>query len=145
MEKQPISKGPQGLARRLCAISGQSGLERTWMARRAVGRYERGMATLITPALVCALRPHGEHGAIARLLTPGHGLLAGYVRGGRSRRFRPVLLTGTAVKVEFRPRTQEQLVGRTVQLSHTRASPLAGPVQGARTPLARSAHPAPPP
>src|SRR3546814_4426136 len=77
------------------------------MARRAVGRYERGMATLITPALVCALRPHGEHGAIARLLTPGHGLLAGYVRGGRSRRLRPVLLPGNAVKAEFRARTAE--------------------------------------
>src|SRR3546814_15067728 len=83
------------------------------------------MATRITPALVCALRPHGDHGAIARLLTPGHGLLAGYVRGGRSRRLRPVLLPGNAVKAEFRARTEEQLAGLTVELEHSRAPLLA--------------------
>ncbi|KER35109.1 DNA repair protein RecO [Sphingobium indicum] len=89
------------------------------------------MATLITPALVCALRPHGEHGAIARLLTPGHGLLAGYVRGGRSRRLRPVLLPGNAVKAEFRARTEEQLAGLTVELEHSRAPLLAEPLPAA--------------
>ena len=29
-----------------------------------------------TPAIVCALRSHGEHGAIVRLMTPDHGLQA---------------------------------------------------------------------
>src|SRR3546814_19481665 len=124
MEKQPISKGPQGLARRLCAISGQSGLERTWMARRAVGRYERGMATLITPALVCALRPHGEHGAIARLLTPGQGLLAGHVPGGSSRRVRPLLFPGHAVTAAFRARTEQEHAGLTIALEASRAHQL---------------------
>ncbi|PJG46960.1 DNA repair protein RecO [Sphingobium sp. LB126] len=83
------------------------------------------MASLITPALVCALRGHGEHGAIARLLTPDHGLLAGYVRGGRSRQLRPVLLPGNAVRAEFRARTEEQLAGLTVELAHSRAPLLA--------------------
>jgi len=80
---------------------------------------------LVTPAIVCALRSHGEHGAIARLLTPEHGLLAGYVRGGRSRTIRPVLLPGNAVKAEFRARTEDQLAGLTVEMEHSRAPLLA--------------------
>ncbi|WP_375196224.1 DNA repair protein RecO [Sphingobium sp.] len=89
------------------------------------------MATLISPAIVCALRAHGEHGAIARLMTPDHGLLAGYVRGGRSRALRPVLLPGNAVKAEFRARTEEQLAGLTVELDHSRAPLLAEPLPAA--------------
>jgi len=83
------------------------------------------MPSLATPAIVCAVRQHGEHGAIARLLTPDHGLLAGYVRGGRSRAARPVLLPGNAVMAEFRARTDDQLAGLTVELAHSRA-PLHG-------------------
>ena len=52
---------------------------------------------LETPALVLGVLPHGEHGAVVRFLTPGHGLLSGYVRGGRSRRLRPVLAIGNDV------------------------------------------------
>ncbi|HKY82447.1 MAG TPA: DNA repair protein RecO [Sphingobium sp.] len=89
------------------------------------------MATLITPALVCAVRTHGEHGAIARLLTADHGLLPGYVRGGRSRALRPVLLPGNVVKAEFRARTEEQLAGLTVELEHSRAPLLAEPLPAA--------------
>lgn len=89
------------------------------------------MATLITSAIVCALRHHGEHGAIARLLTPAHGLVAGYVRGARSRALRPVLLPGNQVKAEFRARTDEQLASLTVELSHSRAPLLAEPLPAA--------------
>jgi DNA repair protein RecO (recombination protein O) len=89
------------------------------------------MATLITPAIMCALRAHGEHGAVARLMTPDHGLLAGYVRGGRSRALRPVLLPGNAVKAEFRARTQEQLAGLAVELDHSRAPLLTEPLPAA--------------
>lgn len=89
------------------------------------------MAVLITPALVCGVRAHGEHGAIARLLTPDHGLVAGYVRGGRSRALRPVLLPGNSVKAEFRARTEEQLAGLTVELDHSRAPLLTEPLPAA--------------
>lgn len=89
------------------------------------------MPALITPALVCAARHHGEHGAIARLLTPHHGLLAGYVRGGRSRAMRPVLLPGNAVKAEFRARTEEQLAGLSLELEHSRAPLLSEPLPAA--------------
>lgn len=86
------------------------------------------MPSLTTTAIVCAVRHHGEHGAIARLLTPDHGLLPGYVRGGRSRALRPVLLPGNIVKADFRARTEDQLAGLTVELAQSRAPLLAEPL-----------------
>lgn len=59
------------------------------------------------------------------MLTPDNGLMAGYVRGARSRALRPVLLPGNLVKAEFRARTDEQLPGLTVELGHSRAPLLA--------------------
>jgi DNA repair protein RecO (recombination protein O) len=78
-----------------------------------------------TQAIVCGVRQHGEHGTIARLLTPADGLRAGYVRGGRSRRMRPVLLAGNIVQADYRARTDEQLPALTVELVESRA-PLHG-------------------
>lgn len=83
------------------------------------------------PALVLAVRSHGEHGAILRALTPAAGLQAGYVRGGRSRRLRPILLPGNLVEAEFRARTEEQLAAATVELAHSRAPLLAEPLPAA--------------
>ncbi|HEU0098204.1 MAG TPA: DNA repair protein RecO [Allosphingosinicella sp.] len=80
---------------------------------------------LLTPAIICAVRPHGEHGAIVRALTPGDGIQAGFVRGGRSRRLRPILLPGNLVQAEYRARTEEQLAQLSVELASSRA-PLLG-------------------
>jgi DNA repair protein RecO (recombination protein O) len=74
-----------------------------------------------TQAIICAVRPHGEHGAIVRALTPNDGLQPGYVRGGRSRRLRPILSPGNLVQAEFRARTDEQLAHLTVELVASRA------------------------
>ena len=60
-------------------------------------------------AIVCALRNHGEHGAIVRLMTSEQGLIAAYVRGARGRRMRPVLMAGNVV--------QTQLAGGQVAIS----------------------------
>jgi DNA repair protein RecO (recombination protein O) len=86
---------------------------------------------LITPAIVCAVRPHGEHGAIVRALTPEAGLQAGFVRGGRSRRLRPVLLPGNKVEAEYRARTDEQLPQLSVELAESRGALLAEPLPAA--------------
>lgn len=83
---------------------------------------------LETDAIVVAVRAHGEHGAIVRALTPGEGIRAGYVRGGRSRRLRPVLMPGNFVHAEFRARTEEQLAHLTVELVHSRAFLLSEPL-----------------
>jgi len=77
---------------------------------------------LETPAIVCALLAHGEHGAVVRFLTPGNGLVAGYVRGGRSRKFRPVLQPGNSVALTLNARVDTQLAAATVELTHARAA-----------------------
>ena len=61
------------------------------------------------PAIILSTRSHGEHGAIVRALTEDYGLQAGYVRGGTSRRLRPVLQPGNLIEGEWRARTGEQL------------------------------------
>ncbi len=82
-------------------------------------------------AIICAVRVHGEHGAIVRALTPDDGLLAGYVRGGRSRRLRPVLVPGNLVRADYRARTTEQLPALTVELTESRAGMLSEPLPAA--------------
>lgn len=77
------------------------------------------------------MRAHGEHGAILRALTPEAGLVAGYVRGGRSRRLRPILMPGNLIALELRARTEEQLGGATVELLESRAPLLGEPLAAA--------------
>ncbi len=84
-----------------------------------------------TQAIICAVRAHGEHGAIVRALTPADGLQAGYVRGGKSRRLRPVLMAGNLVQADYRARTDEQLAFLSVELVHSRASFLSEPLAAA--------------
>lgn len=84
-----------------------------------------------SPAIICGLRTHGEHGAIVRMLTPDHGLVAGYVRGGRGRRMRPVLIAGNAVAARLRSRSDTQLPQATVELTHSRAGLLSEPLPAA--------------
>lgn len=83
---------------------------------------------LSTEAIIVAVRPHGEHGAIVRALTPTDGVQAGYVRGGRSRRLRPVLLPGNTIAAEYRSRTHEQLAHLSAELTHSRAHLLGEPL-----------------
>ncbi|MGB3848100.1 MAG: DNA repair protein RecO [Sphingopyxis sp.] len=89
------------------------------------------MASLSAEAIVCAVRAHGEHGAILRALTREAGLVAGYVRGGRSRRLRPILMPGNRIALELRARTEEQLAGATAELLESRAPLLAEPLPAA--------------
>lgn len=86
---------------------------------------------LSAPAIVVAVLPHGEHGAVVRALTSEDGVRPGYVRGGRSRRLRPVLMPGNAVLGEWRARTDEQLAALTVELVHSRAPLHAEPLPAA--------------
>lgn len=84
-----------------------------------------------TPAIVCALRNHGEHGAIVRLMTPDNGLQAAYVRGARGRRMRPVLIAGNVVEAQLSARTETQLPQAMVELVHSRAALLSEPLPAA--------------
>ncbi|MDK2759538.1 MAG: DNA repair protein RecO [Blastomonas fulva] len=89
------------------------------------------MPVIRTPAIVCTVRKHGEHGAVARLFTPEHGLQAGYVQGGRSTAMRPVLMPANLVTAELRSRLPDQLASLTVELSTSRAPYYAEPLAAA--------------
>ena len=83
------------------------------------------------PAIVLALRTHGEHGAVVRLLTEAHGLQAAYVRGARGRRMRPVLIPGNLVEAQLSARTETQLPQATLELTHSRGPLLTEPLPAA--------------
>jgi DNA repair protein RecO (recombination protein O) len=61
-------------------------------------------------------------------MTPDDGVQHGYVRGGRSRALRPVLIPGNVVVADFRARTEEQLAQLGVEMVHSRAPLLAEPL-----------------
>ena len=82
-------------------------------------------------AIVCALRIHGEHGAIVRLMTPDQGLVAAYVRGARGKRMRPVLMAGNLVQAQLAARTEAQLPQATMELVHSRGQLLSEPLPAA--------------
>ncbi|NNC36774.1 MAG: DNA repair protein RecO [Hyphomonadaceae bacterium] len=58
---------------------------------------------------ILAVKPHGETSAIINILTKTRGRHAGLVRGGRSRRLRPVLQPGNKVTARWQARLSEHL------------------------------------
>jgi DNA repair protein RecO (recombination protein O) len=82
-------------------------------------------------ALLCATRAHGEHGAVVRVLTAEHGMLAAYVAGARGRELRPVLIPGNTVAVDLRARGGTELPTARVELVASRAPWLAEPLPAA--------------
>ncbi len=58
---------------------------------------------------ILSARPHGETSAIINVFTKEQGRHAGIVRGGRSRRMRPVLQAGNQVTVNWNARLSEHL------------------------------------
>jgi DNA repair protein RecO (recombination protein O) len=91
----------------------------------------RTMTSLLATAIICSVRPHGEHGAVVRALTAQSGLLPGYVQGGRATHLRPVLIPGNSVRAIFRARTADQLASLAVELEHSRAPLLGEPLPAA--------------
>ena len=59
--------------------------------------------------IVLGVRRHGESSAIVELLTRGHGRHLGLVRGGASKRMRPMLQPGNSVRAVWRARLDEHL------------------------------------
>jgi DNA repair protein RecO (recombination protein O) len=72
--------------------------------------------------IVVARRALGETSVVLELLTREHGRHAGLVRGGRSRRLRPVLQLGNVVAATWRGRLAEHLGTLTVELDKPYAS-----------------------
>jgi DNA repair protein RecO (recombination protein O) len=60
-------------------------------------------------AIILNCKAHGESSAIVEVLSREHGRCLGLVRGGRSRRLRPVLQPGNVVEAVWRARLEEHL------------------------------------
>ncbi len=86
---------------------------------------------LRTAAIVCSSRSHGETAAIVRMLSADHGLLAGYVAGGRGRQLRPILVPGNLVEAELHWRSESQLPTARLELTHSRGPWLGEPLAAA--------------
>lgn len=86
---------------------------------------------LRAPAILLASRPHGENGAIARMLTEESGLVAGYVAGGRGRQMRPVMIPGNLVAAELRAKSASQLPFAKLELVESRGPWLTEPLPAA--------------
>ncbi len=82
-------------------------------------------------AIICAVRNHGEAGAIVRGFTAEQGIVAGYVQGARGRNLRPVLIPGNVVKGEWKARLSGQLATLKVDLERSRAHILGEPLAAA--------------
>ena len=72
-------------------------------------------------AIVLSVRPHGETSAILEVLTRANGRHLGLVRGGASRRTKPVLQPGNSVQLHWRARLDEHLGTFTAELTKARA------------------------
>jgi DNA repair protein RecO (recombination protein O) len=83
------------------------------------------------PAIVCALRSNGETGAVVRLLTADHGMVAAYVAGARGRQLRPVLIPGNLVEAELRSRSDSMLPFARLELLQSRGPWLTEPLPAA--------------
>ena len=86
---------------------------------------------LRAPAILCAARPLGEHGAVVRLLTRDHGLVAAYLAGARGRRLRPLLIPGNRLDAEISARSASQLPFARVELVESRGPWLSEPLASA--------------
>jgi DNA repair protein RecO (recombination protein O) len=75
-------------------------------------------------AIVLAVRALGESGAVVEALTRDHGRHMGLVRGGASRRMKPVLQPGNTLKLVWRARLNEHLGSFAVELERARAGEL---------------------
>lgn len=76
--------------------------------------------------ILLSVRRHGESSAIIEVFTPEHGLHAGIVRGGASRRMAPVLQPGAQLDVTWKARLSEHLGSYTVEPVRSRAAQTLG-------------------
>lgn len=80
------------------------------------------MITWSDEAVVLGARPHGETAAIADVFSRNHGRVAGLVHGGRSRKTRPALQTGSMVAATWQARVAEQLGTLRIELTRSPAA-----------------------
>ena len=82
--------------------------------------------------ILISARPLGEANTIAELFTRAHGRHLGLVRGGRSRRMRPLLQPGNVLSLTWRARLADHLGSFAVELLDAARGPHARRCGGAR-------------
>ena len=75
-------------------------------------------------AIILGVRKHGETSAIIDVFSYDKGRHSGLVRGGISRKLRPILQPGNTILVEWRARMEDHLGYFTVEPVDTRAAEL---------------------
>lgn len=83
------------------------------------------------PAILCASRAHGEHGAVIRLMTSEHGLVAAYLAGARGRELRPLLVPGNVLEAQITARGDTRLPTARIELVESRGPWLTEPLAAA--------------
>ncbi|MBV8977551.1 MAG: DNA repair protein RecO [Alphaproteobacteria bacterium] len=74
--------------------------------------------------IVLSVRPLGESGAVLEALTRDHGRHMGLVRGGASRKLKPILQPGNTLHLHWRARLSEHLGSFTPEPARARAGEL---------------------
>lgn len=74
--------------------------------------------------LILSVKPFGETGALVHILCEGHGVYAGHVSGGASRKAKIWLQPGNSVEVTYRARLDEQLGAFSLEPTINRAGRL---------------------
>jgi DNA repair protein RecO (recombination protein O) len=72
--------------------------------------------------IVLATRPFGETSVILDALTANHGRHSGVVKGGISRKFRPILQAGTVLDITWRARLDDHLGSFQIDLVKSRSA-----------------------
>ena len=75
----------------------------------------------IDDAILLSVRPLGETGVVAEVLSRNHGRHAGLVYGGNSKRLAGTLQVGNSVKATWRARLAEQLGNFVFEIERSRA------------------------
>jgi len=76
--------------------------------------------------ILLSARRHGETAMIIQVFTPDHGLHAGVVRGGASRKTAPILQPGAQLDVTWKARLEEHLGSFVVEPMKSRAAAVMG-------------------
>ncbi len=76
--------------------------------------------------IILSVRKHGETSVIAEVFTSSHGRHAGVVRGGTSRKLKPVLQPGAQVQVDWSARLETHLGAFRVEPLRSRSVQVMG-------------------
>ena len=72
--------------------------------------------------ILLTVRPHGETSVIADIFTAEHGRHAGIIRGGISRKMKPMLQPGAQLRVHWQARLESHLGSYRAELERSRAA-----------------------